>query len=118
MGAIDPQNHEAERFTGALAAALGDRLVQVALFGSRARAQARPDSDYDLMVVVREADAETRRAVHTLALSFELDRYVSLSTKILAREQFESLRATGTRFWRSFMRDARTLWPSQSRNAS
>lgn len=35
----------------ALANALGDRLVAVVLFGSKARGDARPDSDWDLLVI-------------------------------------------------------------------
>ena len=35
----------------ALSDGLGDRLVAVVLFGSRARGEARPDSDWDLLVV-------------------------------------------------------------------
>jgi predicted nucleotidyltransferase len=37
----------------ALSDALGERLVAVALFGSRARGEASADSDWDLLVVVR-----------------------------------------------------------------
>ncbi|MBI4906368.1 MAG: nucleotidyltransferase domain-containing protein [Acidobacteria bacterium] len=32
----------------------GDRLVQLILFGSRARGDARPDSDYDILLVFRD----------------------------------------------------------------
>jgi predicted nucleotidyltransferase len=36
---------------GSLSRGLGKRLVAVALFGSRARGEARPDSDWDLLIV-------------------------------------------------------------------
>jgi predicted nucleotidyltransferase len=36
---------------GALRAALGERLVSVVLFGSRARGDAKPESDWDLLVI-------------------------------------------------------------------
>jgi predicted nucleotidyltransferase len=42
----------------------GDRLVEVVLFGSRARGDACPDSDIDVMVVLKgpvQAGEETRR---------------------------------------------------------
>ena len=38
------------RFRAALAQIYGERLERVVLFGSRARGEARPDSDYDLAV--------------------------------------------------------------------
>lgn len=39
--------------TEAIAGWLGDRLVGVALFGSAARGEQRPDSDFDLLIAVR-----------------------------------------------------------------
>jgi len=36
-----------------LANVLGDQFVRVMLFGSRARGEARPDSDIDVLVIVR-----------------------------------------------------------------
>ena len=34
--------------------ALGDRLISIVLFGSRARGDATPDSDWDLFVIARD----------------------------------------------------------------
>lgn len=42
------------RFRDALAAIYGERLERVVLFGSRARGEARPDSDYDVAVFLLE----------------------------------------------------------------
>jgi uncharacterized protein len=44
------------RFRAALAATYGDRLERAVLFGSRARGETRPDSDYDVAVFIREPD--------------------------------------------------------------
>ena len=44
------------RFRAALAATYGDRLERAVLFGSRARGEARPDSDYDIAVFIRAPD--------------------------------------------------------------
>ena len=41
------------RFRSALDAAYGDRIERVVLFGSRARGDHRPDSDYDVAVFLR-----------------------------------------------------------------
>jgi uncharacterized protein len=42
------------RFRAALDDAYGDRIERVVLFGSRARGDARPDSDYDVAVFLRD----------------------------------------------------------------
>ena len=39
-----------KRFRAALTEIYGDRLMRVVLFGSRARGDAKPDSDYDVAV--------------------------------------------------------------------
>lgn len=46
---------------GRLQTIYGDRLIELRLFGSRARGESRPDSDYDVLVVLRgqvNAEAE------------------------------------------------------------
>jgi predicted nucleotidyltransferase len=50
-GAHDPV---LDRFRSAVAEIYGDRLARVVLFGSRARGDFAPDSDYDVAVFVRE----------------------------------------------------------------
>jgi predicted nucleotidyltransferase len=42
------------RFRHEVAEFYGDRLERVVLFGSRARGDARPDSDYDIAVFLRD----------------------------------------------------------------
>lgn len=103
-------------FAEALAERLGDELVQVALFGSRARGDARRRSDYDLLVVLRNASGEARSAVHRLATTLELahEYNIDLSIKILDRERFEQLRRSSPGFWRNYARDEKVLWPRLS----
>lgn len=45
------------RFRAALARIYGERLERAVLFGSRARGDARPDSDYDVAVFLREQES-------------------------------------------------------------
>jgi predicted nucleotidyltransferase len=42
-----------KRFRTAIQAHYGDRIERVVLYGSRARGDARPDSDYDIAVFLR-----------------------------------------------------------------
>ncbi len=43
-----------ERFRAALTEIYGNRLERVVLFGSRARGDAQPDSDYDVAVFLHD----------------------------------------------------------------
>jgi len=61
------------RFRAALDELYGRRLERVVLFGSRARGEARADSDYDVAVFVHDLDDRWQ----------ELDRIVPLITDII-----------------------------------
>ena len=106
----------ASEYAARLASRLGDNLRRVSLFGSRARGEGRPRSDFDLMVVLRETSGEQRRAVHVLANELELenDYGIDLSTKITDEERFELLRHSALPFWQHFNRDEKVLWPPTS----
>jgi predicted nucleotidyltransferase len=51
MATVDPV---LTRFRAALDRVYGDRVERVVLFGSRARGDARPDSDYDVAVFLKD----------------------------------------------------------------
>jgi len=53
----------AREFADLLRARLGDRVKQVILFGSQARGEAGPGSDYDVLVIVDERTAEVEEAI-------------------------------------------------------
>lgn len=61
------------RFRAAVADLYGERVERVVLFGSRARGDARPDSDYDVAVFLRGMGDRFA----------EMDRLADLSTAIL-----------------------------------
>ena len=62
------------RFRTALDAAYGDRVERVVLFGSRARGDHRPDSDYDVAVFLKRFRSFGR----------EIESMASIETEILS----------------------------------
>jgi len=54
------------RFRAEVEQQFPDRVTQVVLFGSRARGDARPDSDYDVAVFIQDLE-DRRTANHALA---------------------------------------------------
>ena len=62
-----------KRFRAALDHLYGDRLERVILFGSRARGDARPDSDYDVAVFLKDRPDRWQ----------EIDRIVPIVTDII-----------------------------------
>ena len=61
------------RFRAAVAEIYGDRLERVVLYGSRARGEHRPDSDYDVAVFLREMPER----------AWEMTRIAEVETDIL-----------------------------------
>ena len=56
---------------------LGERVKEIILFGSRARGDAAPDSDYDCLVVVDEVSKDVDELAYELGAE-ALDRYDAL----------------------------------------
>lgn len=91
---------ELKAFVGAVERHYGDRLHGVHLFGSRARGNARPDSDYDVAVVLKDlGDFWTERLrladlayeqmlardIHIQAYPFGFDEWTASSREDLVR---------------------------------
>lgn len=75
-----------------LAAAYGERLHAVVLFGSEVRGDARPDSDIDVLAVLESlpgdyGDELERGLAAVYPVTLKLSRRVSV--KPLAREEYE-----------------------------
>jgi predicted nucleotidyltransferase len=68
-------------FASRLRAELGPMLVDLRLFGSAARGEARRDSDIDVLVVVQPASERRRLATQVVDIAFDVnlahDVYIS-----------------------------------------
>jgi predicted nucleotidyltransferase len=79
------------RFRAALAEAYGDRLERAVLFGSRARGDARPDSDYDIAVFLRDAGTWFEEVVRLADLGTEvlMDTGAVISAKPFRADDYD-----------------------------
>ncbi len=72
-------------------AALGDHIVDLRLFGSVARENARPDSDIDILVVVKPSAERGRLERQTVDIAFDvnLEHDLYISPRVLASEMLD-----------------------------
>jgi predicted nucleotidyltransferase len=81
------------------------KLISAILFGSRARGDAEPDSDMDMLVVMSEADPETRKAIHHLAVEVWLEYGIYLSTLVWSRAHWQKVVQLRTLLYQNIRRD-------------
>lgn len=60
------------RFRRALSEVYGSKIERVVLFGSRARGDARPDSDYDVAVFLNKLDTFNDEATRLAAIETDI----------------------------------------------
>ena len=72
-------------FANRLRQRLGDHIAEIRLFGSKARGDARPESDIDMLVVVQPETERVRldTAVSDLAFDVSLEHAVHISPCVL-----------------------------------
>jgi len=81
------------------------QLVSAILFGSRARGEAEPESDMDVLVVLTTADVEMRKQVRYLAVDIGLECGIYPSTRIWSLAEWRSALEIQTQLYRNVQRD-------------
>lgn len=74
-----------EEFLRSLRSALGKNLLEAKLFGSKATGKDQPDSDIDVLVVVKKNGVEVEDRVLDIAFDVNLKHEVYISPKVVDR---------------------------------
>lgn len=64
-------------------------LIDLRLFGSKARGEATSESDIDVMIEVEEVDFETRSQIYDIVFEINLDNETFLSPTIFNKREIE-----------------------------
>jgi predicted nucleotidyltransferase len=86
------------------------QLVSAVLFGSRARGEAEPDSDMDVLVVMSSADPEVRKEIRYLAVEVWLEHGIYLSTRVWSQAHWRKLEELQTLLYQNIRRDGINLF--------
>lgn len=88
---------------------LESNIDKMYLFGSRAKGTERPDSDYDLLLVVKfdkTSDViKFKDRVYDIVMDILLNMRHLVSLKIFKKSEFERLRRMGTPFTQNILKE-------------
>jgi len=96
-------------FKTGLEQALSSQLIELKLFGSKARGDDRPNSDMDVLVIVATDDWHIRDKVYDVATDVLLQMDVCISPKVISKTKFVQLCKEGTSFIHNVSKDAITI---------
>ena len=85
------------------------RFDKIILFGSRARGDERPSSDYDVLLVTAQRDRDLVDAVHDAVMEVLFSTGRLVSPKIFRRADFERFSSIPTPFMKNVMADGISL---------
>ncbi|MHB2020843.1 MAG: nucleotidyltransferase domain-containing protein [Candidatus Xenobia bacterium] len=83
----------ATEFKHRLLKQLGDHVLELRVFGSRVRGNARADSDIDLFVMLDDDDWKLKDVASRVAWEVEYEKALSfpIHTLVMSRQHFEEL---------------------------
>ena len=96
-------------FKNCLKEILESQLLELKLFGSKARGDDKPDSDIDVLVIVTTDDWRIRDKVYDVATDILLQSDVCISPKVISKNKFDQMSKEGASFVHNLSRDAITI---------
>ena len=101
----DLDRQAASEFADKLRQRFDGQIVSIVLFGSRARGDAAPDSDMDVLVVLSDASPATRKVVRYLAVEVWLKYGIYLSTRVWSNAHWSEAEQVQTLLYHNICRD-------------
>ncbi len=87
-------------------------ILQVALFGSKARGDSGPWSDIDILTVVREESWSLRGEISTLASRVSLEYDVLIGPRVIGLERWERMKRDDFSLYRNIAAEGIPLAPT------
>ena len=95
-GLTESEREAVDDLAARLRLRLGDRLVEIRIYGSKVRETDHAGSDIDLVVIVEHHTPEAREQVFTEVSSVILDYDVPLDVHVMDRPQLRRLQHLGS----------------------
>ncbi len=88
---------------------VGEEVKEMYLFGSRCRDDWRPDSDYDILIVLEKKDRAVIDRLYDVVLEVLLSSGRLISLKIFVEEEFNHLKSIPTPFIQNVLREGKRI---------
>lgn len=105
MKLTEQEQKAVERFAAALRERWGSEIIEIHLFGSKARGDAGPESDVDLLVITERDDWRLKDEIGRVATEILLAEGVYLSVKVLGRAPYQRFVALEAPFIKNVLRE-------------
>ena len=94
-----------DSYRQALADSFSDLLDQIIIYGSKARGEAGPESDIDVLVILRKGDKATKAKVRQIGHLLAVTSEAVPSIMIYTLEEWSARKEGGSPFYRAVTRD-------------
>jgi Nucleotidyltransferase domain. len=99
-----------KRITDKLKKALGVELISVIAFGSRVRGDFRGNSDFDVLVIVRQRSRDIVDKIISIFNEEEIKTGIPFSPVVKSKELFAKEKKFNTAFFRNIKNEGRLLY--------
>jgi uncharacterized protein len=94
-----------EAYREGLAEQFPNLVEEVLIFGSKARGEAGPDSDLDVLVIIREGDSKRKREIRRIGHMLAVMSEAVPSIMVYTRHEWTMRERGGSAFYKAVMRD-------------
>ena len=109
---LAPNERQAvEKFVDTLLQRYPERVLETALFGSKARGDSTPDSDIDILLIVDEDDWQFSHVISTIAARVSLEYDVLIGPRVIGQERWESMKRRRFSLYRNITAEGIPLTP-------
>lgn len=105
-----------EQFTAELLTKCEAELNRIVFFGSRARGLGKPDSDYDLLLVVNKKDHDLIDKIYEISTDFSFLHEVDISLKIYSVEDYRNKIEMTLPFFLNIKKTGVEIWSKPGKN--
>lgn len=88
-----------ESFVKELKEKLGDNIVSIRLFGSKARGDFREGSDIDIFILVKKKTLKVRDAITEIEVNYDIDYNLPISTVLYSLFEYKKNKELGSFFF-------------------